>query len=222
MQYYGLQETAYRLHVSEKTLRRWIKQAKLEHKIDHGKYLIPENAVEAILARKETKGDKLLTDRIEALESRINALSKWVQEQKHLLDRIERMEIVMAQFSSRLSTIEDLLQQKTTPLPAPAPATSTLRPRHIPYASKSTARSTVPDGMIDLMEFSYNMHNVAPTTAKLAVKDGRLPAHHGEWKARGARVTMALDQEGQRRFIELFETNAGFKPCCPSCPAIHG
>lgn len=79
MLYYSIQEAAYRLHVSDKTLRRWIKQARIEHTIEQGKYLIPEHAVASISARKETQGDELLAARVDALERRVSELERGMQ-----------------------------------------------------------------------------------------------------------------------------------------------
>lgn len=188
-QYYGLQETAYRLHVSEKTLRRWIHQGQVEHRVDGKRYMIPDSAITSILARKDAGSYDVLAQRIEAVENELRAIS------------------------DRLGEVE---RQRTIPLPTPAagPATSTLRHRRAEYATRPG--DTLPEGLIGWRQFAA-YHNIAPSTVQRAVEAGRLPVQRGRWKVGRAIVEMALDATGQHRFIELFAANPGFKACnlCP-------
>lgn len=129
MLYFNLQEASWRLQVSDKTLRRWIKQARIEHKIDHGKYLIPESAVASIVARKETAGGNLLAVRIEALESRLNAI-----------------ESSYAAISERLNQMEQSQQH-------PTQITATLRPARAEYTPMPDEHS----GLVPYFRFYHGV-----------------------------------------------------------------
>lgn len=185
---YGLQDAAHRLRISEKTLRRWVHQGKIEHTIDHGRYLIPERALIEIEARKAAASDTTLVDRIEAVETQINALS------------------------DRLSEMEKILKEK---YPAPAPyETRPAPPRKTRLIHNG---GQLPDGLVGWRQFA-DLHNIAQSTVQRAIESGRLDIVRGHWKQGRAWVEMALDAAGRQHFYELFSaTNPGFKRCgkCP-------
>lgn len=75
---------------------------------------------------------------------------------------------------------------------------------------------SLPDGLVSLSAFAAG-HNIAQTTSRKAAEDGRLPVTRGRWKQGKVWIETALNAEQQRRFVELFASNPGFKPCerCP-------
>lgn len=193
MQQFSIQEAAYRLRVSEKTIRRWIRDGKIENTMRDGKYLISQRAVDTIQAQKETGGYETLARRIEAVETALTQLSQRVDE------------IVS----------ETVRRRETETVRQP----STLRPSRAVYTPGKG--DTLPPGLVGWRQFA-DAHNIAQSTVQRAVESGRLPVVCGEWKRGRAIVKQALDAEGQRAFIALYaESYPGFKVCCSSCPASH-
>lgn len=197
MKYLRLPEACYRLHISDKTMRRWIKQGSIEYKQEQGVYLIPESAITAILARREARGGEPWAGRIEALETKINALSEGFTA---LSERVTMLE--------RTRPVE---QAGTSPVEQERP--KWMEP------SRRTYRTQVPVGALPsglVPEYRF-YHGVSPNTAKRWMEAAGVPVVRGHWVTGGHHYDRALDAEGRRKAYEALKDHPNFQPC-EQCP----
>lgn len=182
-----IEQAAKRLGRSTKTIRRWVHANRINYHVRDGKYLFSLEDLEA--------------KRTEASPDRMDNLA--------LLERIETLE-------KRVEELEHQAQKQPAVLrPAPAPY-ETSRPAPPRPTRLVHDGGALPEGLISFRSMA-KAHNIAESTAQRAIESGRLDVVRGHWKHGRAIVQQALDAAGQRRFVELFESNLGWKPC-PRCP----
>ena len=109
-----IQQARQRLGKSESTIRRWIKEGKIEAKLMHGVYDIPESAVNALSNERETEG----IDQ----EPEGAILEQLRQENQYLKERIEELEqarergdTIMLQLTRQLEQSQRLLEHHREP-----------------------------------------------------------------------------------------------------------
>ena len=212
MQYFNLQEAAYRLKISEKTLRRWIHQGRIEYQMDHGKFWISEDAITAIQTRKPSESSVTLAARLNTSEQALTQLS----------DRVAELERGVSEIRAILGeSLSDTSPVNLAPSAPPARAPAALRKTSLVKDGKNT----LPDGLVPLADFAGKQkgipHNIAMSTCEKAGKEGRLHIVRGEWKRGGTTIKQCLDAAGRQQFIALFLNNPGFKRCGPDCPECH-
>ncbi len=196
-EYINIGEAARRLGVSEKTVRRWVKEShKLPGKIEQGRYVFAVSDLEALAqASLPPETDK----RIEALEYRI------------------------AELETRVGTVEALYQALEEQLETKAarPPVRIHRPPRAEYTVKTEEEKeeapAQPAG--EKRALSANLvvaatyakqHGIAPTTLQKAMTDGRLKAIPGTWVQGRATVKWALDEAGRVQFHQLYSSNPHF------------
>jgi excisionase family DNA binding protein len=110
----------------------------------------------------------------------------------------------------RLSTLEHLVAQLSTPMRAAQP--------RAPRAALGTSEKTVTlPGDLVVSSLFATVHGIAPTTVHKAIDSGRLAAVAGNWIVGRATVKHALDAAGRAQFFTLYRENSHFQHC-QDCP----
>ncbi len=88
-----------------------------------------------------------------------------------------------------------------------------------PHAqNEASSKQELPDGWVTAGAFAKR-HKVREATLTDALKEGKLPAHEGEWKDFRASAKYALDQDEQHTCYLFIRTKQNYQPCdVPSCP----
>lgn len=137
---------------------------------------------------------------------------------------------MIREFKQRLEEIAPLPDDLKWPPPGAKESRPAVAIRPVPDSERrptrtaqprpaTSERAVLPDGWYSVAAFS-ELHAVHPNTVKKAVATDRFTAvQRGEWKSGRAIVKEALDELGQRAFIEQYNRHPGFTPC-EHCP--HG
>lgn len=84
-----IQEAAQRLGKSEATIRRWIKQGKLESTLTDGKYSIEESALDAYTGTEKRIDNTYANLRDDQLHRQNEGLLKQVSDQQERIEKLE-------------------------------------------------------------------------------------------------------------------------------------
>ncbi len=129
-----IQEVAQRLGKSEATIRRWIKQRKLESTLTDGKYDIPQSALDAYAkseeyidnayANKEVdqetgqlrRQNEELLKQMSSQQERINKLEEQLESERSRYDgAAERHDMVVMQMTRQMADQQRLLEHYQEP-----------------------------------------------------------------------------------------------------------
>ncbi len=175
---------------SERTLRRWYHQGKLQAMQEGGINSLLYFDIQQIAA---LAGSTAILQRLDLIEARLASL--------------ERLE-------SRVQELEGIIQGlqekavKNVPTPARAMPSSAIR--------ITQGKSTLPGGLVPASSFAA-MHGVHENTIRKAIASGRIAAITGRWQHGRATVTTALDASGRAAFYAIYSARPDFQTCS-ECP----
>lgn len=208
-------EAARELGVSEKTIRRWIEDKKLQaSKTARGMFAIPESELARVRLQREQDGEQDQASRLEDLEKKYSDLER---QYNNLVERVAALE---DQAASRTSAIYT---------PASGRAGKTRQPGAAPASLElfSTIRvpPEIPDGSILYTDFAqqhgmnphtFRDHLVVGTGRGLEIKDK--VAHLERPIPNRTEVERWLSPEQQYQAILYWQRHGKRYIPCPQCP----
>jgi len=207
MEEYTVQDAARLLHVSEKTVYRWIETGKLKARKYGIQHFILKSSVERVVLSRpvqpsaEETGLEALQQRLDTIEQRINDLSTLFDVQ-----------------DLRISELEEKLQRLEQTQEPPQPVTperEVRQPPHTPAASQAV-KSTIPVGYALVRHFN-TIHGLKDTTVSRRINEGILSVTRGEWQHGSTVVRQVLSPEQQALYYRMLHTSPGFTQC-KDCP----
>jgi hypothetical protein len=187
-------EVAAALHVSERTIQRWIKQGRLEvTPIEHTHlFEVTEEAIERARPRPRFPEAPDTDARFTALEARIPALEQ-------LEARLSDLERSVQELARRVDEL------RRSPAPAPAPPTRTS-----PREQKMTQAKPTVSAAGDTLPGDYTP--VADVIREYGLESKRKSIHRhmshlfkpgGPWVVGGRKIEAALDEEGVQAVLKF-------------------
>ena len=167
-----------RLGVSERTVQRWIRSGKIKATLQANGYYLLDPA-------------DLDTLRIPTLPT--TSASDFAD----ILSRLETVEQRIGHLEDMLGTFQSQTPRTSGTMPQ-APSASSPSQREV-----SETVGELPDGLVGWRQFA-RLHEISESTIHKAIKSGRLPAIHGPWRVGKVLYGEALDENGRRRFHELY------------------
>jgi len=191
-------QIAARLGVSERTILRWIHKGKITATLQaNGYYLV--DTVELDTLRKPT----LQTPQISS-----SALAD-------ILTHLDAIEHEIKNLTSALHLHQELQdRQQPTSQSQPPKTTDTTQWATQHHAGDAGEIVWLEPGLAAWRSFArvHGIEEKKQTKIQNAIRDGRLPVVHGEWRRGKTLYREALNEEGRAIFHELY----GFLPC-PIC-----
>ncbi len=197
-----IEEARRRLGISDSTIRRWMRQGKIEAKLLARRYYFREQDVARLLAKHSKENDLSVTSQqVADLKLHIASLDLEVMQ---LRERVTALEASLKPTASR-ETAERVSQSKE------------VKPRPTAAQNVNTA---LPDGLVSFTDF-YKAHSISETTARRDMQSSQFPVVSGSWLRGNNIIKQALDLSGQRSFCEYYAAKGKLLLCSNETCACH-
>jgi hypothetical protein len=230
-------QAALLIGVSERTMRSWLKKEDMivgawKDAAPGGpaQWRIPRASLDGLepLSRGSKGQDGLERSRLLDLERQIQELRERLDVPTDTLPR-SRVKPLAARRDTGSATADNSdshVSARASAEPEASAWTLGAAPMAPRDPSQATTRrinttSRLPEGYVSWRQFA-NQHGIPESTIAHAIARGRLRVIKGMWKAPDINhpITAVLNQEGQRRFYQLYGSRPDFRPCtdCPHHP----
>ena len=176
-----------RLGVSERTAQRYIKSGKLKAVLQaNGYYLVDTASINAL----KPPTLPTVTTSASALADMLNRIEALEQQVRHL-------EGILRAFHPQTPHISTTSKQPTPQSQEPQKEAS------LSHRGISEELIWLEPDVVAWRAFA-RLHHVGETVVGNAIREGRLPAIAGQWRRGKTPYTRGFNQEGRRRFHELY------------------
>jgi hypothetical protein len=220
-EYISAMEASRRYHLSDKTIRKWIKSGKLpaQEQFIEGlrQYAISTDDIELLLIRRTTQRDGIypadtgmsllehlqeMEARLADVEEKLNSLTQLCEALKHRVDEREAHQIA-----------PESVQQPLVPLSPLALPRYDKPARNQSQAQTEAHKRGLPEGLVNFTDF-YRWHGISSRAAGRGKDNHAFAVQIGNWwDEKGHRITLALDEEGQRDFCRYFRARGKLQEC---------
>ncbi len=197
-----IEEARQRLGISDSTIRRWMRQGKIEAQLLARRYYFREQDVARLLTERHREDDLSVTNQqLTELKLHIASLDLEVMQ---LRERVTALEASQKPTEPRVTAERVSQGQEVKPRPT----------------SAQSLNKALPDELVSFTDF-YKAHGISETTARRDMQSSQFPVVSGSWQRGNNIIKQALDLSGQRAFCEYYAAKEKLQPCSNETCACH-